>query len=126
MKSRASLTLMEQLIMVLIFALAAALCLKCFAAAAQTGWETTARDRAVVLAQNGAEVIKATRGDLEETAKLLGGDPEGDALRAEFDGCKLEIQKQDSGIPGLGRALVQVIREEKVLFSLTAAWQEVS
>ena len=66
MKHRASLTLMELLVMVLVFALAAAVCLRCFAAAAVTARETDLQTRAALLAQNGAEILKASAGDLEK------------------------------------------------------------
>lgn len=120
MRSKASLLLMEQLIMVLVFALAAAACLGCFAAAVQTARETVQLDEAAALAQNGAEVIKACRGDLEAAAGLLDGTVRGESLTAGV----LEICIQDSGVPGLGQALVRVTGEDGVLFSLTAAWQE--
>lgn len=119
MKSRASLTLMELLVMILVFSLAAAVCLRCFGAAAQLRRETALRDRAVVLAQNGAEAVKAAGGDLEKAALLLEKIP-------EEEGLTLEMQKQSSGIPGLGQALVQVTGEDGILFHLTVSWQEVA
>lgn len=119
MKSKASLTLMELLVMVLVFSLAAALCLQCFAAAALLRRETARLDRAVLLAQNGAEIVKAAGGDPEATESLL-------AQLPEEEGLTLEIQKQPSSIPGLGQALVQVREEETVVFCLTVSWQEVA
>lgn len=59
MKNKASLLLMEQLVMILVFALCAALCLQCFVAADEISRETALRDRAVLLAQNTAECMKA-------------------------------------------------------------------
>ena len=119
MKSKVTLQLMEQLVMLLVFSLAAALCLQCFAAAAAIRRETALRDRAVLLAQNGAEAVKAAAGDPEKTALLLAQIP-------EEEGLTLEIQKQSSGIPGLGQALVQVSTEAESLFCLTVSWQEVA
>ena len=40
MKSKVPLLMMEQLIMVLVFALASALCLRCFALAGEISWRT--------------------------------------------------------------------------------------
>ena len=126
MNRRAVLTLMELLVMVLVFALAAAVCLQGFATAAELRRETACYDRAVVLAQNGAEVLKACGGDLPEAAVLLGGSVSPGALTARQEGLALNIQLRDSGIPGLGRADVWVTEEEEILFRLTVSWQEVA
>lgn len=124
MRNRAALTLLELLVMVLVFALAAAVCLQCFAEAALIRRETACLDRAVILAQNGAEILKAGSGDLEKAAALLDGAVSGNSLTAEQEGLTLTIQKQDSPIPGLGCALAEVTAGGEYLFSLTVAWQE--
>ena len=54
MRSKAPLALMEQLVMVLVFALAAALCVQVFVLSYQTSRRNEARDRAVLEAQNAA------------------------------------------------------------------------
>ena len=53
MKSKAPLALMEQLVMVLVFALAAALCVQAFFASDRMSRQGEARDRAVLLADSG-------------------------------------------------------------------------
>lgn len=116
MKNRASLVLMELLIMLLIFALAAALCLQIFVRADQISRETARRDQAVVMAQNAAETVKACGGDLQKAAGLL--DP-------EEDGLTLEMEAVPTGISGLGRAVIRVTESGETVFSLTVAWQEV-
>ena len=73
MKNKAPLTMMEQVIMLLVFALAAGLCLQAFVAANQTSKTYAARDRAATAAQSAAETLKATTGNYEEAADLLGG-----------------------------------------------------
>lgn len=127
MKSKASLVLMEQLVMILVFALSAALCLSLFARADGLSRETALQDRAVVLAQNGAETIKACRGDLEEAARYLEGEVSDGTLTAQHDDLYLEITSLPGEIPGLGTGEVTVYEAgtEQVLFTLTAAWQEV-
>lgn len=110
MKSKASLVLMEQLIMVLVFALAAALCLRCFAKAEDISVQTAHRDEAVWIAQNAAELLKA------------GKEPE---AIAEDSGFTLHIQEADTDTPGLRQAEIQVLFDKEVLFSLTTGWQEV-
>ena len=59
MKSKAPLMLMEQMVMLLVFALAAALCLQAFVKADEISRRAEARDRAVILCQTVAEEIKA-------------------------------------------------------------------
>ena len=112
MKHKASLVLMEQLVMLLVFSLAAALCLQIFVKAQTISEETARRDRAVVLARNGAELLKATGGN-KEIAEALSG-----------EGFRVTVTPQPSRQPGLARAEIQVSFEEKELFSLETGWQE--
>ena len=51
--------------MVLVFALAAAICLQIFTKAVGISQETAKRDEAVVMAQNTAELLKASKGETE-------------------------------------------------------------
>ena len=111
MKHKASLQLMELLVMILVFAAAAALCLQLFAKAEEISVETGRRDQAVVLARNGAELLKAV-GD-PEAAEALG-----------TDGYRVMVVPEPAGQPGLACARIDVFFEEDMLFSLTAGWQE--
>ena len=115
MKNKTSLLLMEQLVMVLVFALAAALCLSAFVKADQISRETVRRDEAVLLAQNAAQVLKATSGDLQLAAAA-----------AEDSGYRLEIRQTDSGTNLLGQAEIRVWQEDELIFSLRTGWQEVA
>lgn len=126
MKNRTSLVLMEQLVMVLVFALAAALCLGVFVKADQISQETAHRDEAVLLAQNGAEVLKSCAGDLEKAAGILGGTSSGTGLTVSSGAYTLEIELEDSGIPGLGQAQICVYVEEEPICTLRTGWQEVA
>lgn len=63
MKNKAPLALMEQLVMVLVFALAAALCIQVFVFSDRTSRYNEARDRAVLEAQNAAEALKSGNDD---------------------------------------------------------------
>lgn len=125
MKSRASLVLMEQLVMILVFALCAALCLGLFVRADALSRETDLQDRAVVLAQNGAETIKACRGDLDRAAVLLNGTRSGDTITVPGESMTMLITVTASDVPGLGTAEITVTGEDQTILSLTAAWQEV-
>ena len=77
MKSRAPLALMEQMVMLLVFALAAALCLQAFVKSDQISLKSETRSNAALAAQNTAEIIRHSGGTLEhaltETAERQGG-----------------------------------------------------
>ena len=73
MRSKAPLALMEQAVMVLVFALAAALCLRVFVWSDQTSKRGEARDRALVTAQSMAEIYKSCQGDVDEAIARMGG-----------------------------------------------------
>lgn len=110
MRNKAVLVLMEQLVMLLVFALAAALCLGCFASAASLSGETAVQDEAVWLARNTAERLKA---GLQPT--VFPGE----------SGLVLEIRELPEEIPGLRQARIQVIHGQEVVFTLCTGWQEV-
>ena len=111
MRSKAHLVLMEQLVMVLVFALAAAVCLRLFVGAENIAMETARQDEAVIVAQNAAELLKAGCG--AEEAAQAGG---------VYD---VKIQKLSSEIPGLEKVEISVFFEEKELYSLTVGCREV-
>lgn len=113
MKNRTSLLLMEQLVMVLVFALAAAMCLQTFAKANAISRETALRDGAVILAQNAAEFLKASKGDTK-AALSLGEEP-----------YRLEISEAKPSVPGLRQVQIRVYGEQTLLFTLNTGWQEV-
>ena len=139
MRSKTPLALMEQVVMVLVFALAAALCLKVFVFSNQMSQRNETVDHAVLLAQNTAETIKAC-GGVEEARDALGGDirqtlwsayynedltPAEDADTACYH---VDVLPQNSGVEGLGQAHIEVFlrNESEGLFALSVAWQEVN
>ena len=63
MRNKAPLALMEQLVMVLVFALAAALCVQALVLADNRSREMEHRDRALLEAQNAVETLKSCGGD---------------------------------------------------------------
>lgn len=113
MRSKAFLSLMELLVMILVFALASALCMQVFAYAQGISLETARRDEAVVLAQNGAELLKAGTA-ADEIEAILSG-----------EAYTVQIRELSQEIPGLARSEVTVSYEDEVLFSLTVGYQEV-
>lgn len=133
MKNRTHLLLMELLIMVLVFAAAAAMCLRCFAEADRISQENSERDRAVSLVSSAAETLKACAGNVEETCAALGGskgtvlyDGSGNAAAEAEAIYRLEIIPLESGSPTLGRAELRLLNipRESEIYSLQAAWQE--
>lgn len=147
MRSKAPLMLMEQMVMLLVFALAAALCLQAFVKADAISRESEARDRAVLLCQSVAEQIKKS-GETDQNpvaavaAKLEADYREPDTFGllynedwqrwtgTEGSAYQLTVTKLDSGVPGLGMADVMVTNAgrspEPLLFEVQVAWQEVS
>ena len=72
-RSKAPLSLMEQLIMVFVFAFAAAVCLQAFVYSDNLSKDGTAREMAATRATEVAEVCKSCRGDLDKAAAQLAG-----------------------------------------------------
>ena len=126
MKNKTSLVLLEQVMMVLVFALAAAICLQAFALSDRISAESEWRDRAVLQAQNTVEVVKDCGGDLAQAVEKLGGAQNGDTLMYTVDGLTVSIAPTTSEAPLLGTAQVTVTDAEgAILAELPAAWQEV-
>jgi len=64
---------MEQMIMIVVFALAAAICVKLFVQAELMSKRLCVTDRAVALCQTAAETLKAEQGDYEAVVHRLTG-----------------------------------------------------
>ena len=148
MKSRAPLILMEQMVMLLVFALAAALCLQAFVKSDGLSGDSEARDRAVTLCQSAAETIRWYGGDIvsAEAAQALGYHYDKGVMYQEFDADWNPVDPAEPGvyrleasgipadapedrIPGLRKAHVCVAKgynydqELELLFELEVAWQ---
>lgn len=144
MKSKAPLVLMEQMVMLLVFALAAALCLQAFVKSDEISLRSQARSNAALAAQNIVEQLRHSGGSLEhalmETADKQGGNYVGEDAAA---GSRLYIFYDREwrvagegdylltveGIPasekGLQRVRVQVVdltSASEDLFGLETAW----
>lgn len=138
MKSKAPLALMEQIVMVLVFALAAALCLQMFVFSSQVMDRCEAKDRAVLAVQNAAEVWKMNSGDAEKCAQLLGGESDADGWQIGYDADWNQTDDPDAvywvrAIPvatddilvGCADISAQTA-DGDCLFQVSVAWQEVS
>ena len=137
MRSRTPLVLMEQMVMLLVFALAAALCLQVFVQSNNISTDEQSLCRAAFVCQSAAETIRSRGGDadhaLSEAAELLGGRYEGGRLFVEYDEdwnaapggpCLLTAASVPSETEGLHMALVTAQRGGETIFEISVAWQE--
>jgi len=72
-RSRSTLFLIEQLIVIAVFAICAAACIRILTAAYFNAVDSRDVSNAMIVAENGAEVFKATGGDTAAVVKALGG-----------------------------------------------------
>jgi len=72
-RSKSTLFLIEQLIVVAVFAVCSAACVKILATAYFSAKESTEISNAILIAESAAESYKAVSGDVAEVARLLGG-----------------------------------------------------
>ena len=147
MRSKTPLALMEQAIMVLVFALAAVLCLRVFVWSDRTSELAEAKDMAALRAQSAAEIIKnegrsgkSEAEVIKAAAGLLGGSfsdstgsltvgysgdwkPYNDGENAEYI---LTVSPKDSGEEKLGAVHIDVRESSsgELLIELEAAWQK--
>lgn len=134
MRSKAPLALMEQLVMVLVFALAAALCVQAFALSDRLSRQNEIEDHALLQAQNAAETLKSLRGDGAQAADTYGGTWDGTTWRIcldetwqqsrEASAYCVTVTPQTGDLPLLGEATVTVTDAAgKTLATLPVAWQ---
>jgi len=139
MRSRAPLVLMEQMVMVLVFALAAALCVQVFVLSDQISHRNEARAQALTVAQSTAEILKHHEGDYEAAARDVGGSWNGAAwnffcdedwdVAAEAANAvyRVTVTPANRGHALLGGAEVAVCTADgEWLCALPVAWQEVA
>lgn len=138
MKNKGALVLIEQAIMLLVFALAAVLCLRAFVWADTTSKEVSARDQALIQAQNAAEVLKSCTGDGETAAQLYGGEWDGQVWTVHYNEQWEQVEETDEYLlvcipihgaqDHLGTAIVRVFQEKDCLvrWENHVAWQEVT
>lgn len=141
MRSKAPLLLMEQMVMLLVFALAAALCVQAFVKSDAVSARGEARDNAVIAAQTAAETIRLAGGSPEEAlaaaasvlpdAEFTDGtlrqclDGEWSAVPAASSDAEytLAAQPLPEEQPGLSKAEIAVASREETLFTIEVAWQ---
>lgn len=136
MRSKTPLALMEQVIMVLVFALAAALCLRAFVLSDRISHACEERDRAVMAVQTVAETLKLCRGDLEETERIAESALDNVDVVSRYDGQNgadsasdliVSISPAESGAALMSCAEITAFNSKgETVLTLTAAWQEVT
>ena len=135
MKNKAPLALMEQLIMLLVFALAAALCLQVFVYSAQVSRRCETQANAAAAVQNAAEIAKAYRGDTAQISKRLGGCESADGWLLRYDANWQPIEAENAAYtvlilpqptehPALGSARIIAADGTETVFELAVYWQE--
>ena len=107
--TRSGLFAIELLIAVGVFSLCAAICVGLFVRAEVMSRDSADLNRAVTEARNAAECFKAAGGDLEETARLTGGELAGDVLLLRYDG-ELELTLTPARENGYISAVLSVKR----------------
>ncbi len=145
MKNKSSLTLLELLIMIMVFALAAALCLRTFVYSGKLSEADRVRAEAESAAQNMAELLKSEKGDVSAVYKKLNESPfaegmvvssVGDAgssvgmLDANWNSrtapggtLNMQVRVERSGF--LGTAVITVFDANwSEVYTLSTAWQE--
>lgn len=134
MRNKAFLLLIEQALMLLVFAVAAICCLRAFVWADSQSARSEARDEAVVRAQCAAEALKGRRGDFAAAANVCGGEWDGEVWYIHYDedwniaedihSYTLRCTREKGALPCLGSAEIEVLDGENCLVRLETAWQE--
>lgn len=124
-RSKAPLALMEQIIMILVFALTAAVCLQAFVYSNNLSEEGDKENLAASHAQEVVETCKMYSGDLDQVQLKLSGERTENGIRVFYEeDCMtvvLEITEQSDW---LARAKVSVQDEkDQEIFSVDTAWQ---
>lgn len=101
-RSKAPLSLMEQLIMVFVFAFAAAICLQAFVYSDRLSKDGTQKETAAIRATEVIETVKAYHGDLQKAADKLQGTTADAVLTKAYeeDGLRVEVKTQDPIVSG--------------------------
>ncbi len=93
-RSKAPLALMEQVIMILVFALASAVCLQAFVYSDRLSRGDEQRQNAMAKAQHVTEYCKANHGDLEKAGGILGAEVTEEGLEIRYPEEKMILSLQ--------------------------------
>lgn len=125
-RSKAPLALMEQIIMILVFALASAVCLQAFVYSDTLSKQGELRDLAVMRAQEMAEYCKAEQGDLDRVGVMLGASRTSDGIEADYPEdsihVALQVVESDDYIEKANISVTTADGEE--IFCIPISWQK--
>ena len=138
MKNKAFLSITEQLLMILFFALAAALALKGFSLAENLTRQRQIKEFSTFAVENTAETIKSCSGDFRYAAQQLSAEGDEDTLVLSFsphgtklpqntteeNGFTVVAEKTKHENPYIGSAHISSIYQGTVIFELDVYWQE--
>ena len=113
MRNKSILVLIEHMVMLLVFALAAAVCLRMFALSGKLSRTYEAKDRAVLAAQNAAELIK--RNGIPGFAAQTGAKTDGENVWSVFYDENWEVASEESGKFVLNVIGTEMFRAEVVV-----------
>ena len=126
--SRGNLFLIEIILGILFFSIAAAVCVQLFVKAHTMGAASTDLNRGVALAQTAAETFRACEGSLPETGRLLSAENKGDeTIVAYYDAQGTPCGENEAvyvlSIIGskenyLSSGLISVVREGEEIYNL--------
>ena len=128
--SRHSLFLLECILALLVFSLAAAACAQLFAKTYELEQEAESLNQSVLLAQSAAEAFRSCGGDAEQTALLLEAEPSEDGFSAWYgeDGSPASQQEavyalrfSRSQAGGVAYGEITVSRDGSAVYALRAA-----
>ena len=124
-RSKAPLALMEQIIMILVFALTAAVCLQAFVYSNQLSVKGDQENLAASHAQEVVEHCKTMSGDLDQVQSQLSGERAGDSLTVAYEKDHMTVVlKITEKTDWLAKAKVRVLDEKgQEIYSVDTAWE---
>ena len=125
-RSKAPLALMEQIIMIFVFALAAAVCLQAFVYSDTLSKKGEQRDLAVTRAQKLAEYCKAEQGNLDEVSRIFPATRKEDGLSVRYPEEKMRMYLRVIQSDEYYEKAIISVEDEKgeEIFSIQTAWQK--
>lgn len=131
MKNKSFLMLIEQQIMIMVFAVAAAICIKTFVYSDLVSRNTEVRDSAVVAAQNAAQCLKQAEGDIDSVSERFGGRNENGAWVIEYGDDWTQSDEASFRIVVLvrddqkyiGEGVIRVYDGDELVFEMPVSWQ---
>ncbi len=125
-RSKAPLALMEQSIMILVFALASAVCMQAFVYSDQLSKKGDRTEIAMNKAQAVTEYCKDNQGDLDKVCEILGGECQEDGLVISYEKEEMRLILQVTEYTDyIQKATIRVCETDgEEIYRMEAAWQK--